>query len=320
MHAVKAFLERAAAVRSGVLIRGEDGTGRRVLARAIHDAQSASTGPFVTVDCATDAGELELALFGVSGAPVKSSEQDPRGLERVGPHCLIREANGGTIYLQSVTEAPARVQWRLARILRDREALVGEAREAAPIDVRPMAGVEPGLEESLREGRVREDLFRRLSSLQIDLPPLRDRRDDIPALADHLLRETCSRVHAPAKILSPAAQTLLAALPWRGNATELGALIESLVLTLNGQKSIDIEDLLGQLRLDGGTVVTSGGGTLRQARARFEREYIAAVLEQHRGRISDAARTLGIQRTNLYRKMRSLQVGRIKNDTNSMGS
>jgi two-component system nitrogen regulation response regulator NtrX len=317
MQPVKAFVDRAAAVRSGILIRGEDGTGRRVLARTIHEAHA--TGSFITVDCALDAGELESALFGVSGGPGRNSEQDPRGLDRIGPNSLIGQANGGTLYLRSVTEAPSRVQWRLARILRDREALVGEAREATAIDIRPMAGVEPGVEESLREGRVRDDLFRRLSSLQVHLPPLRDRRDDIPALADHLASEFCARMRVPPKALSPAAQTLLAALPWRGNATELAALIENVIQSLNGQKSIDIEDLLGQLRLDGGPVVASGG-TLRQARARFEREYIAAVLEQHRGRISEAARTLGIQRTNLYRKMRSLHVTRIKNDTNPMGS
>ena len=220
----------------------------------------------------------------------------------------LHDALGGTFYLQNVAEAPTRVQARLARVLRDREALLVETGEPISLDIRPMAGVDPGFDSAVQEGRVRDDLFRRLSVIRIDMPPLRSRREDIPALANYFLREICASLRVPPKTLSRPALSLISALPWRGNAVELRTLLESVVTGLAGGRGIGLEDVLAHVRLDGGSVVFSGGGTLKQARARFERDYIAAILEQHHGRISDAAKALGIQRTNLYRKMRSLRV------------
>jgi transcriptional regulator of acetoin/glycerol metabolism len=115
--------------------------------------------------------------------------------------------------------------------------------------------------------------------------------------------------------MSRAALSLVSALPWRGNAVELRALLESVVRALQGGGGIGIEDLLAHVRLDGGSVAFAGGGTLKQARSRFEREYIASILDQHQGRISEAAKALGIQRTNLYRKMRSLRVSQGRRQT-----
>jgi DNA-binding NtrC family response regulator len=165
-------------------------------------------------------------------------------------------------------------------------------------------------DDAVREGRVRDDLYRRLSVLRIDMPPLRSRREDIPALANYFMREICASLRIPPKTLSRSALSLIAALPWRGNAAELRTLLESVVHGLQGGRAIGLEDVLAHVRLDGGPVVVATGGTLKQARVRFERDYIAAVLEQHRGQISEAAKALGIQRTNLYRKMRSLRVAR----------
>jgi DNA-binding NtrC family response regulator len=313
MRDVAAFVERAGAARAGVIILGEDGTGRSVVAHAIHDRQTQRPGPFVTVDCgAFEAADLEAALFG--GTP-----GDMQDLERVARGSLVDRANGGTLYLQNVSEASARVQAKLARILRDCEARSVESGSRVPIDVRPMAGVEPDVEESVRDGRIRDDLFRRIAAMRVDVPALRNRRDDIPELANYFVQEICTRMHTSAKVLTEAAHILIGALPWRGNATELRRLLESVMRAMNGQRHIGVEDILAQLRLEA-PVVSPNGGTLRQARARFEREYITAVLDQHRGRVPDAARTLGIQRTNLYRKMRSLHVGRIKKDTNPISS
>jgi two-component system nitrogen regulation response regulator NtrX len=171
-----------------------------------------------------------------------------------------------------------------------------------------MAGVAPDFDAAVQDGRVREDLFRRLSIIGIDLPPLRSRREDIPALANYFVRQICASLGVPPKILSRPALSLISALPWRGNAVEMRALIESIVVGLQGGRGIGLEDVLAHVKLDGGSVVFSNGGTLKEARARFEREYITAMLEQHHGRISEAAKALGIQRTNLYRKMRSLRV------------
>jgi len=309
MREVLALIARAAGMRAGVLIRGEEGTGRQVAARAIHAPQRSGDGAFVPVDCAAfDGDELEAELFGPAARGPHSD--GAAGLERVSRQGLLHHARGGTIYLQSVAEAPTRVQVRLARLLRDREAIVTETGDTVPFDVRPVAGVDPGFDAAVQDGRVRAELFRRLSVIRIDMPALRNRREDIPALANYFLREICGSQRVPPKTLSRSALSLLSALPWRGNAAELRQLLQSVVTGMQGGRGIALEDVLAHVRLDGGAGLLSNGGTLKQARARFEKEYIAVVLEQHRGRISEAARALGIQRTNLYRKMRALKVPR----------
>ena len=311
MREVMSAIAAAADKRAGVLIRAEEGTGRQVVARAIHVRQHFSPSTFVTINCAAyDTEELDAALF---GAPARSQSYGDsvgsRGLARVSREGRLHDAIGGTIYLQNVADAPTRVQARLARVLRDREVLLVETGEPIAFGVRPMAGVDHAFERAVQEGRVRDDLFRRLAVSRIDVPPLRERREDIPALTNYFLREICAQLRLPPKTVSRAALSLISALPWPGNAVELRTLLEAVVHGLQGGRNIGLEDLLAHVRLDGGSVgLAANGGTLKQARARFEREYIATILEQHHGRISDAAKALGIQRTNLYRKMRSLRV------------
>jgi DNA-binding NtrC family response regulator len=305
MREVVALMSRAATMRAGVTIRGEEGTGRQVVARAIHAAQSDAA--FVSVDCAAhDADDIDALLFG-SAARVRNGGSES-GPERVSRNSRLHDALNGTLYLQNVGEAPTRVQGRLARLLRDREAVLVETGATLGFDIRMMAGVDPGVDMAVEDGRVHAELFKRLSVIRIDMPPLRSRREDIPALANSFLREICGSRRMPPKTLSRPALSLIAALPWRGNAVELRMMLEGIVAGPAGEKAIGLEDVLAHVRLDGGSVVFSNAGTLRQARARFESEYIAHVLEQHHGRISDAAKALGIQRTNLYRKMRSLRV------------
>ena len=132
-------------------------------------------------------------LFGTAAISQHSGDHRSRGLERVSRQGRLHDAMGGTIYLQNVAEAPTRVQARLARVLRDREALLVENGEPIDFDIRPMAGVDFGFDSAVQEGRVRDDLFRRLSVIRIDMPPLRGRREDIPALANYFLREICAR-------------------------------------------------------------------------------------------------------------------------------
>jgi two-component system, NtrC family, nitrogen regulation response regulator NtrX len=308
MRELLTSIARAASTRAGVLIRGEQGTGRQIAARAVHAEQHGSAGRFVAIDCAAhDGDELDAALFGVAATPGGDAGRD---LERISAASRVYQARGGTLYLQNVAEAPTRVQARLARVLRDREGVVAETGNAMGFDVRPMAGVDPAVDGAAQEGRVRDDLFRRLSVIRLDMPPLRSRREDIPALANYFVRDICASLGMPPKTLSRPVVALLSALPWRGNASELRALLEAVVAGLNGSRTVCLESLLAHVRLDNGSTVLANAGTLKQARSRFEREYIAGVLEQHRGRISEAAKALGIQRTNLYRKMRSLRVSR----------
>jgi DNA-binding NtrC family response regulator len=305
MREVVAGISRAATRRTGVIIRGEEGTGRQVVARAIHAIERA-TAPFVSVDCgAHDSDEIDAFLFGHNGKPRGGNHA---AAERISRHSCIHDALGGSLYLRNVTEAPTRSQVKLGRLLRDGEATFTESGSAVKFDVRVMAGVDSDVDDAVNDGRLRPELFKRLSATRIDVPPLRHRREDIPALANYFLREICGSRRIPPKSLSRPALSLIAALPWRGNAVELQQMLESIVSELAGGKGIGIEDVLAHLRLDIGSVSFEKGGTLQQVRARFESEYIAHVLERHHGRVSEAANTLGIRRTNLYRKIRSLRL------------
>jgi two-component system nitrogen regulation response regulator NtrX len=153
------------------------------------------------------------------------------------------------------------------------------------------------------------ELRKRLEVHRIDLPPLRRRREDVPGFVRLVIAERCARQRAPLKAMSSQAMSLLAALPWRGNLTELGELLETLVANVPG-RTIRVPDVLTHVCFDAGDVTCSKGGTLKEARERFERDYVAAVLVQHQGRMAQAARALGMQRANLYRKVRQLAVAR----------
>jgi DNA-binding NtrC family response regulator len=309
MRPVMELVQRAAAGQCGIMICGERGTGREMIARAIHAHSAHRTAPFVTVDCsAPDPEEVELQMFGML---VKRGGNAPerRSLERVRRHSRLYEAAGGFLFLENVAEMPARAQARLVRVLRDREVFVEEARERVSLTVRIVASADAAISTALEEGRVRPDLYERLSLIRIDVPALRQRREDIPALATHFLKELCQQNGTPLKTLTRPALTLLSALPWRGNTPELKGLLERLIL-LVPQGLIRLEDVLAHTPLEGSPTPIRLDATLRQARARFESEYIAAVLQHHRGRIADAARVLGVQRTNLYRKMRRLNLMR----------
>jgi two-component system, NtrC family, nitrogen regulation response regulator NtrX len=313
MRLVMDLVQRAAPGRCGMLICGERGTGREMIARAIHMHGTNRNAPFVKVDCSGPTPEdIELQLFGILGKrSVAAGPAERRSLEHVSRTSRLADAAGGILFLENVTEMPARVQGRLVRVLRDREVFVDDGREAIGLDIRPIAAVDASIAAALDEGRMRPDLYERLSLIRVDVPALRQRREDVPVLATHFLKELCKASGKPMKTLTRPALTLLAALPWRGNALELRALLERLILLAPGGL-IRLEDVLAHTQLEGSVSPTGLDATLRQARAKFERDYIAAVLQQHRGRIADAARVLGIQRTNLYRKMRRLNLMRPK--------
>lgn len=313
MRLVMDLVQRAAPGRCGMLICGERGSGREMIARAIHQHGTNRNAPFVKMDCSGPTpDDIELQLFGVlnkrSGA---SGPPERRSLERIGAHSRLGDAAGGILFLENVAELPARAQARLVRVLRDREVFVEDGREPVTLDIRPIAAVDGAINTALDEGRLRPDLHERLSLIRVDVPALRQRREDIPVLATHFLKELCKASGKPVKTLTRPALTLLAALPWRGNALELRTLLERLILLAPGGL-IRLEDVLAHTQLEGSVSPNGLDATLRQARAKFERDYIAAVLQHHRGRIADAAKVLGIQRTNLYRKMRRLNLMRTK--------
>ncbi len=308
MRKIIDVLPRVAPSRCPILLYGERGTGREMLARAIHGHGRRPDAPFIVVDCANSTPQdLESEMFGLVSQRRADSNEERRSMERISRGSRLFEASGGTLFLQNLPEMPNRVQAKLHRVLRDREAVLSSDRSRIELDIRPIAAVDPGFESAVEEGRLRRDLYDRLSLIRIELPPMRQRREDIPYLANHFLKEICRTSGSPIKTLTRSAVTLLAALPWRGNAPELRALLERLVL-LTPHGSIRLEDVLAQVRLDSSEITSVGGTTLREARLRFERDYIASIVRQHHGRMGDAAQALGIQRTNLYRKLRQLSV------------
>lgn len=296
----------AGAGRGGVMVHGEPGTGRSLMARAIHAFGPRAEGPFLTVDCSGGSpDEVEHALFGMTSEG-RANGASRTSSERIGRNGAVFQARGGTLFLRNVIDAPARVQAKLARLIRDREAAMSDKRTVVQLDWRPVAATDATVDSAVADGRLRRDLYDRLSHVRIDIPPLRRRREDIPMLALHILRQLDAG-RTP-QGFSRSALALLAALPWSGNGRELRSLIETLVRI--DRPVIQLEDVLEHVRLDGGGPRMDIEGTLRDAKARFERDWISAMLMKHHGRVGEAAKALGIQRTNLYRKVRQLKVAR----------
>ena len=227
MRPVLDAVRGAAATRRGLFVVGETGTGRELVARAIHAQSAGRTHAFVSVDCASSPAELEQKLFGT--LLERAEDAQPVETERLSAASALYHANGGTLFLSNLTEAPARIQMRLARVLRDREASVGDAGSVTELDVRTIAAVDPDIDVAVEDGRLRRELFDRFPLSRLDVPPLRGRRDDIPLLSVHFANEICDTLNVPAKSFSRAALALLSALPWHGNAHELHDLVEALV-------------------------------------------------------------------------------------------
>ena len=314
MALVADLLQAAAATDGGVLIVGEPGSGRETVARGIHALLPGDGRPFVCVDCGAPSAEsLDVELFG-EGRPGRREAGGAPSLEQVGPDSRIGQALGGTLFLKRLTLAPSRIQSRLGRLLKDRTARDARTLASLTVDVRVIAAVDSARRTIGPGASIQSDLEEQLS-VRIDVPPLNKRREDIPALAAWFLERWCRTAGAPAKTLSPSAVALLMALPWTRNAHELRVFLEAVAAHVPGPQ-IAAEQFLAHIRLESGALAAYRL-PLREARRRFEREYIAAVLDQHHGRIGHAAEMLGIGRTNLYRKLRELRVGRagIRTDT-----
>ncbi|MGH9315326.1 MAG: sigma 54-interacting transcriptional regulator, partial [Vicinamibacterales bacterium] len=225
----------------------------------------------------------------------------------------LAASRGGTLLLTSIAELPASAQARLARVLRDGEARIDgpDGSRAGRLSLRVIATTRPPVEAEVDEGRLRPELYRRLAAVRIDLPALARRREDITAIARQIVREVSDAAGIAARPFTQAALALIAALPWDGNVEELRRAIEGLCGASAGP-AIRVEDVLGEVRLDARHGALGPQASLREARRQFEREYIAAVLRHYEGRMGPAARVLGIQRTNLYRKARQLGIPRRK--------
>lgn len=290
--------ELAASRTTPVLVLAEAGTRPREVAEALH-TRTRAAAPFLPIDCSTlQPEELERRLFGTPSRRVASAD-----LETIGTDAAIVEAGVGTLFVEHTEELPASAQRRLARLLRDGEARLSGRQARLPL--RLITSTSRDLEADVRDGRFRQDLLRRLSACRVTIPPLRQRASDLAQIVDHLVRQSGS---AP-RPFTQAAITVLAALPWPGNVDELASLLDRILLSAGA--TVTQEDVLAHLPIDGQFSRVDLTASLRDARRRFERDYIAAVLERHQWRMSEAARALGIERANLYRKTRQLGIVRI---------
>ncbi len=294
------LVRRAALVDACALITAESGADVESVARELHLRGLHPAAAYVIVECdADDPASIDRRLFGTPPANA------PTDLEPVTADSAIAAARGGTLFLRDVTGLRASTQAQLARVVRDGEVRVDG--EIVATAFRVVASAGPGIDADVHAHRFRPDLFRRLSAVRVDLPPLRDRADDVPALAERLLEDISAADGGRPRTFTQTALALISALTWPGNLVELREAIERVVMDTRDDV-IQIEHLLPALQLDRARAPFVPSGNLRDARLRFERDYIAAVLQHHEWRMAAAAETLGIQRPNLYRKARQLGI------------
>lgn len=305
---VQELVRRAAPLELCVLLTAERGADVDSVARELHGRSRRAAGPYVVVECdGADASRIAQLLFGTvsTSSAVPPIATTPADLEAIARDSRIALARGGTLFLQDVTELPAAIQARLARLARDGEVSL----DGQPVatDVRLVASASPAVDADVHAHRLRGDLFRRLSAVRIDLPPLRDRQEDVPLIATRVLEEALTERGLKVRAFTQAALALVGAVTWPGNVGELRAAITR-VAGEPGDHDIQVEHILPALHLQRAPARFVPTGNLREARLRFERDYISAVLQHHAWRMSDAAQTLGIQRPNLYRKARQLGI------------
>ncbi|MBD3220504.1 response regulator [bacterium] len=291
--ALRDLVARVAPSEATVLIQGESGTGKEVVARAIHDLSARTEGPFVAVNCAAIAETLlESELFGHRKGAFTGADQDREG--------LFEAAAGGTLFLDEIGEAGGGVQAKLLRVLEERRLnRVGDPRERE-VDVRVIAATNRPLEEAIREGGFREDLFYRLAVFPVDVPPLRDRLDDLPQLAGHFL----ARLGRPGATLPAATLQRLRAHPWPGNVRELRNLMERAHI-LAGDGPIGDEHValhMGQPASPGDDEPASGDLDLDS----HARRLIRTAIRRSGGNKTQAAEMLGITRRTLYSRLKLL--------------
>jgi two-component system, NtrC family, nitrogen regulation response regulator NtrX len=301
MRRIFQLIEMAAPTKCRVLIAGESGTGKELIARAIHAQSPRRDRPFVEMNCAAIPSELiESEMFGHMKGAFTGAISERKG--------RFEAANGGTLFLDEIGDMSPMTQTKLLRVLQEGVVSPVGSSDIRPVDVRIVSATSRYLPDEMARGAFREDLYHRINVLTIAVPPLRARREDIPALAEHFLRLASVENGVKPKRFSPRALDILVQMPWHGNVRELRNLMERLVV-LVARDVVTQQDAMDAFHISGAG--TSEEGTalpLREARARFERQYILYRLSANQGSLGRTARDLGIERTNLYRKMKQLGI------------
>jgi two-component system nitrogen regulation response regulator NtrX len=284
-----------------VLIFGESGTGKELVAHAIHAMSPRAGQPFVEVNCAAIPEELiESEMFGHVKGSLAGAQEDKIG--------KFQKADGGTLFLDEVADMSLRTQSKVLRALEEQRFEPVGASQSVQVDVRVIASTNKHLEEEIERGNFREDLFYRLNVIPFVVPPLRDRREDIALMADFFLREFTMSYGRKPKELTPEAYRVLSEYHWPGNVRELKNLIERIVI-LNPQVRVDARHIPLTPARKAPERTVDRFGSLQEVREAAEREYIMKKLEETNGNMTRTAELLGLERSNLYRKMKTLGIG-----------
>ncbi|OHB73135.1 MAG: hypothetical protein A2V70_18515 [Planctomycetes bacterium RBG_13_63_9] len=301
IDALRSIIRRVADTDLAVLILGENGTGKEVVAQSIHYLSRRSGQPFVAVNCAAIPDTLaESELFGhEKGAFTDAHEARPGKFEL---------AAGGTLFLDEIGDLSLACQAKLLRVLEEKVLVRVGGSTPIHTDARVLTATNQDLAEMVRRKEFREDLYFRLNVVTLELPPLRERSTDVLLLAEHFLRGFSRKARRKVPQFTPAAQKRLTEHPWPGNVRELRNLMERLAY-LNTEEHIEADDLAFILSPRGQVLPTlDADGSLSEATARFQVEHIRRAIDQSGGNMSRAANALGLHRSNLYRKMRQLDM------------
>jgi len=305
INSVRATLKRVAPTGSRVLITGPAGVGKEIAARIIHQWSPRAKAPFVVLPAAMMSPDrVEEELFG----------SESEGVVRPG---MLEHAHGGTLFLDEIADMPLTTQGKILRVLTDQSYHRVGGQRPVKVDVRVLSATSKNLSEEIAAGRFREDLFYRLNVVPVRLPPLRERREDIPELVGHFLARFAADRRMPTPSISDEALAALQAHDWPGNVRQLRNIIERTIILAPGDRVSCIEvDLLPPEVLDnqsatGGSSTTMAimGSPLREARESFEREYLKIQIRRFSGNISRTASFIGMERSALHRKLKALGIG-----------
>ncbi len=305
MTKLRRSLERVAATDYTVLIQGESGTGKELAAKLIHNLSERRNKEMVTVNCPAIPGDLlESELFGHVRGAFTGAERNHQG--------LFERADKGTLLLDEIGDISASVQTKLLRVLQEQEIRPVGSNKSVRVDVRMVATTNQDLETKITQGQFREDLFYRLNVLKVNVPPLRERKEDIPLLVNAFLEQVCREMGLPELRMDPSALSYLSARDWQGNVRELLNFVRRLAVFCPGE---EIELSLVHFLDDSGDQPQPEVGTIvpyKEAKARvvdeFTRTYVQELLRQTRGNISEAARMSGLERVSLQKIMRRLDI------------
>ena len=305
INTVRATLKRVAPTGSRVLITGPAGVGKEIAARMIHQWSPRANAPFIVVSAAMMSPDrVEEELFG----------SEAEGVSRPG---LLEQAHGGTLFLDEIADMPLTTQGKILRVLTDQSYHRVGGNRPVKVDVRVLSATSRNLSEEIAAGRFREDLFYRLNVVPVRLPPLRERREDLPELVNHYLARFAAERRIPTPAFSEEAMAALQAHDWPGNVRQLRNIIERTIILAPGDRvgSIDVdllpnEVLESQSPIGGSTAAMSiMGSPLREARESFEREYLKIQIRRFSGNISRTASFIGMERSALHRKLKALGIG-----------